>query len=117
MSLGPYPGLSLTDARAKHLAERKAVVVDKVDPLARKRAAKAAAAAKGEAPTFGDMADAYLRAHETAWRNPKHRDQWRMTLTRYCAAIRDLPVDKVDTKAVLKVLQPLWTVVPNAGEA
>jgi hypothetical protein len=72
-------------------------------------------AAKANAPTFGERADAYLKAHEAGWKNPKHRDQWRMTLTRYCAAIRDTPVDRVDAKAVLKVLEPLWTTVPETA--
>jgi len=113
MSLGPYPELSLIEARAKHAAVRKAVVVDKADPLAERRAARQAAAKAG--PTFGEAADAYLRAHESAWRNPKHRDQWRMTLTRYCEALRDTPVDQVDAKAVLRVIEPLWTTIPETA--
>jgi len=32
-----------------------------------------------------------------------------MTLTRYCEAIREAPVDKIDTEAVLSILKPLWT--------
>ena len=115
ISLGPYPELSLDKAREKHVAMRKAVVVDKTDPLADRRAAKAAAAAKTDTPTFGGCADAYLASHEAGWRNPKHRDQWRMTLTEYCAAIRDTPVDQVDAKAVLKVLKPLWTKTPETA--
>jgi integrase len=118
MSLGPYPELSLEKAREKHVAERKAVVVDKADPLADRRAAKAAKAAAvvmANTPTFGDCADAYLASHEAGWRNPKHRDQWRMTLTEYCKAIRDTPVDQVDAKAVLKVLEPKWKKVPETA--
>jgi hypothetical protein len=34
MSLGPYPELSLAEARMKHMALRKAVIVDRIDPLA-----------------------------------------------------------------------------------
>lgn len=115
MSLGPYPELSLSEARAKHAAARKAVVVDKADPLAERRDAKAMRAAKANSPAFGECAAAYLKAHESGWKNPKHRDQWRMTLTRYCEAIRDTPVDKVDAKAVLRVLEPLWTTVPETA--
>jgi integrase len=115
MSLGPFPELSLAEARAKHVAARKAVVVDKADPLADRRDAKAAAADRADTPTFGQCADAYLASHETAWKNPKHREQWRMTLTRYCKAIRDTPVAEVDAKAVLSVLKPLWATVPETG--
>ena len=115
MSLGPVPELSLAEARTRHVAARKAVVVDKADPLADRRAAKAAAADRADTPTFGECADGYLASHENGWKNPKHRDQWRMTLTKYCAAIRDTPVDQVDAKAVLKVLKPLWTNTPETA--
>lgn len=67
-------------------------------------------------PTFGEMADAVIASHEAAWRNPKHRDQWRMTLSRYCAPIRDLPVDAIATDHVLGVLQPLWLRVPETAD-
>src|SRR5271166_1371007 len=114
MSLGPFPELSLSEARAKHAAARKAVVVDKADPLADRRDAKAMRA-KADAPTFGECADAYLEAHEAGWKNSKHRAQWAMTLTKYCEAIRDIPVDRVDAKAILRVLEPLWTAVPETA--
>ena len=57
MSLGPYPEVSLAEARDKHAAARKAVIVDKLDPLASKRAAKEAGAARAGIPTFGEAAD------------------------------------------------------------
>src|ERR1700739_3186864 len=50
MSLGPFAELSLKEARSRHTAARKAVVVDKVDPLADRRAAKAISGAKGAVP-------------------------------------------------------------------
>ena len=37
MSLGPYPELSLAEARVKHVAARKMVRVDKIDPIAERR--------------------------------------------------------------------------------
>ena len=40
------------------------------------------------AATFGDMAGAYDRTHETTWRNAKHRQ----ALTDYCGPIRLKPV-------------------------
>ena len=115
MSLGPYPEVSLAEARARHAAARKTVVVDKLDPLAEKRAAKDAGAARAEIPTFGEAAVAYVQAHEVSWRNPKHAAQWRMTLTQYCSAIQDTAVDRIDAKAVLRVLEPLWTRAPETA--
>ena len=114
-SLGPYPEVSLGEARARHTAARKAVIVDHADPLASKRAAKEAGAAKAAVPTFGEAAEAYVQAHEVSWRNPKHAAQWRMTLTKYCAPIQDMAVDRIDAKAILRVLEPLWTRTPETA--
>ena len=102
ISIGPFPEVSLAEARIKHAAFRKIVVVDKRDPLADKRAAKASAsnASAAAKPTFGECADHHIAAHASSWRNPKNEQQWRMTLTTYCAPIRSTPVDKVDTEAV-----------------
>ena len=85
MSLGPYPELSLEEARAKHAVVR-AQVLNKSDPLAGKRNGKAAPTASSSGkPTFGVMADDYVATHEGGWRNAKHRWQWTQTLTAYCA--------------------------------
>ena len=117
ISIGPFPELSLAEARIKHAAFRKIVVVDKRDPLADKRAAKASAsnASAAAKPTFGECADHHVAAHAASWRNPKNEQQWRMTLTTYCAPIRSTPVDKVDTEAVLSVLKPLWMRAPETA--
>jgi integrase len=115
VSIGPAHKLTLAEARDKHLALRKQVKVDKVDPVAQKRASKAAIEDRPDVPTFGKCADAYLAAHEASWRNPKHRQQWRQTLNVYCAPIRALPVDRIDAKAVLSVLTPIWTRVPETA--
>jgi integrase len=39
-----------------------------------------------------------------------------MTLTAYCVPIRDIPIDEIDTAAVLRVLKPLWTRVAATAE-
>jgi integrase len=102
-------GVALKHAREK-AAEGRALLESGVDPLATWN--KPAA---GEIPTFGAAADAFLDAHEGVFRNDKHKAQWRMTLTRYCEPIRNVPVDKIDTEAVLSVLKPLWTRAPETA--
>ena len=64
------------------------------------------------APTFGELADQIVSSLESGWRNEKHRNQWRMTLTRYAAPLRDKPVDTISVEHVLAVLMPLWTTRP-----
>lgn len=115
ISLGSTRKLNRTDATGRYHAIM-AKVNEGVDPLTQKRNAEAAAfAAKADVPTFGDMADAYLKAHEAGWKNSKHRYQWRQTLTQYCEPIHALPVNQIDAKAVLKVLEPIWNLKPETA--
>jgi hypothetical protein len=105
--LGAFPELGLAEARERHAELRKMVKTDKVDPIAQKRAAEIVQ--PSAKTTFGAMADQFIGAHEPSWKNQKHVWQWRQTLGKYCAAIRDIPVDEIKTADILAVLQPLWT--------
>ncbi|GJE02163.1 tyrosine-type recombinase/integrase [Methylobacterium isbiliense] len=109
MGLGSASSVSL--ARARELATAARV------HLAAGRNPLTARIAEPEirTPTFAEMADEVLASIETGWRNPKHREQWRMTLTRYCEPIRPLRVDAITTEHVLSVLKPLWTKVPETA--
>jgi len=102
-------GVPLKAAREK-AAEGRSLVKAGVDPIVEWNKPEAE-----EVPTFGKMADDYLAAHESGFRNEKHKAQWRMTLTRYCEPIRSTPVDEVDTEAVLSVLKPLWARAPETA--
>ena len=107
MGLGSAGTISL--ARARELAaEARAHLTEGRNPLVVRGPAT-------KVPTFGDMADQVVAALETGWRNPKHRDQWRMTLTTYCEPSRAIPVDAVITEHVLGILQPLWSKVPETA--
>jgi integrase len=97
------------DAREK-AAQGRRWVKDGIDPISRWSTPEAK-----DIPTFGMVADDFLEARSREWRNRKHRAQWTMTLTRYCAPIRDMPVTDVDTEAVLSVLKPLWMRAPETG--
>jgi integrase len=107
MGLGSASTISL--ARARELAaEARAHLAEGRNPLTVRSVEKVL-------PTFGSMADEVVAALETGWRNPKHRNQWRMTLTTYCEPIRSLPVDTVATEHVLGILRPLWSKVPETA--
>jgi integrase len=111
ISIGPYPEVSLPDARAQHTALRKRVVADKADPLAEKRAGKLAPKPTAK-PSFGEIADAHIATKGGQWKNAKYRAQWAMTLTQYAAPLRGMPVDQISTADVLTVLTPLWAKIP-----
>jgi integrase len=109
IGLGPAHTISL--ARARELArECRELRLRGIDPIEARKAQRAATRLEAaKTMTFGECVEAYLQTHEVAWRNAKHREQWHMTLTKYCKSISDLPVSDIDTHLVLKVLTPLWT--------
>lgn len=110
-SAGPH-GVGLKEAREK-AAEARRLVAAGLDPLE----ARAAEEKAGRTvPTFGAFADDYLKAHRPKFKNAKHAAQWEMTLgDAYCRAIRSKPVNEIDTEAVLAVLKPIWTKVPETA--
>jgi len=100
MGLGSAALVSLQEARSAALAQRK-VLANGLDPLAE----RAAAAAAGR--TFGECAGALIASLEAGWKNRAQADQWRQSLRDYGPAA-DLPVESVDTAAVMACLQPIW---------
>jgi integrase len=117
--LGPIALVSLPEARDRAIAARK-LLLDNIDPITAKRAAKRAAQLEmAKSLTFSEAAKQYIAAQKPAWKNAKHSDQWLMTLlavdingkpTRndYCKAIRNLPVGVIETSDIVKVLMPIW---------
>lgn len=109
MGLGTYPDFSLAEARERAMAQRK-LRVDGHDPIAARQASRA------KALSFRECAEAYIRAHEPSWRNPKHAAQWPATLGTYVyPAFGDLPVQAVDVGLVMKAVEPIWTTKPETA--
>ena len=103
MGLGPFPDVSLADARTI-AGQCRAMVRQGVDPIDARRSMRAAAAANvARGMAFRQVADRYLAAHEAAWRNEKHRYQWRATLDLACEQIGRLPVASIATGDVMRV--------------
>jgi hypothetical protein len=99
MGLGSARDVTL--ARARELAaEARAALAEGQNPLGRR-------AAITTMPTFGAIADEVVASLSSGWRNSKHQAQWKMTLEVYAAPIREMPIDQVDTAAMLEVLKPI----------
>jgi integrase len=107
MGLGPFPDVSLAEARDE-AHKCRAAVRRGVDPIEDRRQAKAATRDKSRALTFRQVADRYIAAHEPGWRNEKHKYQWRQTLDVACEQIGAMPVDAITTGDVMSVLEPIW---------
>jgi integrase len=120
MGLGSVHDVSLAQARAKAADARKQAK-DGIDPIDDRHAKRAAAAAEkaiaeAKAVTFDECRDRYIAAHEAAWCNAKHRQQWRNTLATYVTpAFGCVPVGEVTTAAVLKAIEPIWAKKPETA--
>ncbi len=110
LGLGPFPDVTLSDARDLATAERKKKRQG-IDPLTDRQARRRAArSAHDNMLTFAECADQYVDSQAPGWSNPKHVAQWRSTLTKLAGpVIGHLPVDQVDTPLVLRCLEPIWT--------
>jgi len=116
MGLGSLSAVSLADARIK-AGECRGRLQNGVDPIeARKAEWAQARAAAAKSITFANCAEAYIEAHKTGWRNPKHIQQWTNTVKTYAEPIMgDLPVSEIDTGLVLKVIEPIWKEKPETA--
>jgi integrase len=61
-------------------------------------------------------ADELIKSKSSEWRSKIHARQWRQTIEQYCAPIAEMPIDAIDTAAVLKVLKPIWSRAPETAE-
>jgi integrase len=101
MGLGHADDVSLVEARNKADAARR-LVRDGVDPL------DARAVAQAKAITFSAAADRFITAHQSGW-TAQHAAVWRATLAANVEpVIGALPVEAIDTAAVLRALTPIW---------
>lgn len=104
MGLGPYPLVSLSEARDKTMAQRR-LLLDGIDPIAARDAKQPAR----DPVTFAAAAKQYIAGHEKAWKSADHARQWRNSLDRYVLpAIGERPISAIDTHDVLTIVEPLW---------
>ena len=108
---GPAAAVTLAEAREK-AAEYRSLLAKGIDPLEAKKADQATAAAR---KTFGECANELIKSKRREWRSEVHAGQWRTTIDSYCGPIMGVPVDAIDTAAVLGVLRPLWQRVPETA--
>jgi integrase len=109
IGLGGFPTVTLAQARDK-AREVRDKVERGIDPVEERKAAKARLIeARRKGMLFSEAVEKALAAKLDAFRNEKHRAQWRSTLDTYALPeIGALPVDEIDTAAVLRCLQPIW---------
>ena len=108
IGLGGYPLTSLKEARDKAYANRK-LARDGGDPLAMKRRADGM-------PTFEEAAAAVLEQKRSAWRNPKHAEDWPSSLRLHVFPhIGDKLVSDITSADLLRALAPIWHARPETA--
>ena len=118
MGLGTAGDDDVTLAEARELAtDARRRVREGGDPIEDRRAKrtqKMLEAATGM--TFRQCAEAYIKAYEAGWKNPKHAAQWPASLGSYAFPIfGSLPIQAVDVGLVMKALEPIWTTKPETA--
>ena len=109
MGLGPYPEVTLAEARELALEARRLLRrgIDPIDDRKRRRKVETLAAAGGI--MFAEAARRYVADHRDEWRNAKHAAQWAATLENYAVPVLGpLDVRSITPANVVDVLRPLW---------
>src|SRR3954447_20773890 len=116
MGLGPYPDVSLAEARQKAFGCR-AQLRDDIDPIEARNARRAALRAEtARQMTFRECAEKYIAAHAAGWKSAMHLAQWFSSLENFVyPLLGGLSVDKIETAHVLKVLEPIWITKPETA--
>jgi integrase len=125
--LGSYKDFTLKQARAR-AREKRQLLADGIDPLAKKQAEKAAAkVASLKAITFKEASLQYFNEQSPNWRSADHRRQFLQSLRDHVfPIIGALPVSAIDKGLVLKILnqpyngeggvtQRFWTAAPETA--
>jgi len=106
LALGPYPSISLKEARKRAIACRNDLLQGK-KPLAYWKAE--ANSNHQKQLLFKDYAKQCIEAKKAEWRNPKHIEQWFNTIEHYAnPVIGKKYLDEIDTQDILDILTPIW---------
>lgn len=108
IGLGPYPQVSLQDARDKANLLRADIRSGR-EPVTPRAHRATQLAETGKEKTFQWCASEYIRSKSVEWKNMKHRQQWENTLETYAMPqLGRLFVSKIDLPHILACIEPIW---------
>jgi len=115
MGLGTCADIGLASAR--EIAEEcRKKLKQGLDPIEARKSAAREQNGSANSVTFREAVERYIAAHEPAWKNAKHRQQWRNTLESYAnPIIGDTDVATISTEDILRVLEPIWRTKPETA--
>jgi integrase len=103
--------VSLAGARAK-ADEARAIIGAGGDPKTDMAERKAAV----RTMTLGKLADEYIETMKPKWRGDKTVAAWERFAATYIKPLRAVPIDKLSTDDVVRVLRPLWHDKPETAK-
>jgi len=103
IGLGPYPEVTLAEARQKALDNSRGVLLGQ-DPRGR------------GVPTFAAAARRTIELHRDSWKaGSPLPEQWESTFRLHAAPLLDKSVDRIESADVLRCLTPIWNSKPAAA--
>ena len=103
IGLGPYPEVTLAEARQKALDNSRGVLLGE-DPRGR------------GVPTFAEAAERTIKLHRESWKaGSPLPEQWESTFRLHAAPLLDKRVDRIKNADVLACLAPIWNSKPAAA--
>ena len=108
MGLGPVSSVRLQKAR-ELAADYREMVATGIDPIEQRRVSQAETLKGAPVPNFDEVAAQYIAAHSAGWRSATHGHQWVNTLATFVSPVMGkLPVNMIDTRTVLRAIEPHW---------
>jgi integrase len=108
LGLGPFPAVSLAQARAKAIDFKSRILNGEDTPKARP--------VQTNSTTFEEAARACHNALKAGWRNKHHRLSWLASLENHIFEhIGSVPVDEVSPAMVRDALAPIWLSIPETA--
>jgi integrase len=110
LSLGPYPLISIAEARILAQQARDKVRAG-INPIKVRRDEKNAMKPQTKSKVlFRDFATECVNTKRLEWKNEKHAAQWMYTLTEFAfPVIGNKALDEIEMEDILKILTPIWT--------
>ena len=107
LGLGPYPVVTLAEARDIALDNRR-MINRGINPLADRQ--------RTSMPTFAQAAQRFHASRKPSWKNEQHARSWMQVVRKHAfPVLADLPVDKINQRDVLAVLEDIWTEKPETA--
>ena len=100
LGLGPYPIVTLEEARQKAFDNRR-MIYNGESPIQTKR--------RSSIPTFRKAAERYHATLKPTWNSKVHAKSWMQVVERHTfPKLGNIPVDEITQQDVLNVLKPIW---------